>query len=182
MVVILILSSGSFSSARTGNTLSVVLAWTAPWLTPGDVAFLHPIVRKLAHLTVYAILALLWFRAFLRDTALTRGRAGACAFAISVAWAGVDELSQHFEPSRAGALGDVAIDALGSAVALGVAHWSWVRAVQLLGLSLLWVAALGGAAVIAVNLASGVPSGILWLTAPAAALILAARRWRTVRP
>jgi VanZ family protein len=182
MVVILWLSSGSFSSARTGSTLAAVLAWTAPWLTPGDVALLNLITRKVMHLTVYAILALLWFRAFLRDTSLTRGAAAAAAFGIGVAWAGLDEFRQLFEASRSGALRDVALDAAGSAMGLGVAHQGWARAAQWLGLGLLWVAAVGGAAVIAVDVATGVPAGALWLTAPAAALILAARRWRARRP
>jgi VanZ family protein len=177
MVVIFWLSSGSFSSERTGSTLAAVLAWTAPWLTSGDVALANWIARKLTHLSVYAILALLWLRAFLRDTALTRSGAAAGAFAISVAWAGLDESRQLFETSRSGALSDVALDAVGSAVGLGVAHRGPVCAARRLGLGLLWVAAVGGAALLALNLAAGVPSGALWFTAPAAALILVARRW-----
>jgi hypothetical protein len=43
---------------------------------------------------------------------------------------------------------------------------------------LLWLAAAGGAVALAVNYATGVPSGHLWVTVPAAALVLAARhRW-----
>lgn len=175
MAVILWMSSGYFSSVHTGSVLAALLAWTAPWLTPGEVNVLHALARKLAHLTTYGILALLWLRAFLRDTALTRGAAVASAFAISVAWAGVDEVRQHFVPSRSGTIGDVAIDAVGSAVALGFAHWRWLQVARVLGLMLLWFAAVGGAAALTMNLVSGVPSGLLWLTAPIAALVLAAR-------
>jgi VanZ family protein len=177
MAVILWMSSDDFSSTRTGSTLGALLAWAAPWLSPAEINMLHGLGRKLAHFTAYAILALLWFRALLRDTALTRGAAAAAAFAISLAWASVDEIRQHFVPSRAGTLGDVAIDAVGSAVALGFAYRNWVQAARVLGLTLLWFAAVGGIAMLAVNGATGVPSGALWFTAPAAALVLAARYW-----
>ena len=40
----------------------------------------------------------------------------------------------------------------------------------------LWAAAAGGTLVIAIDLASGVPAGVLWLTVPAAVLALALRR------
>jgi hypothetical protein len=49
--------------------------------------------------------------------------------------------------------------------------------------ALLWTAAVGGAALLAVNLFAGVASGLLWLTVPAAALVLAlARRRRRGAP
>jgi VanZ family protein len=180
MVIILWMSSDQFSSTHTGSTLGAFLAWVAPWLRPADVNLLHGLVRKLAHLTAYGMLALLWLRAFRRDTGLSRGAAAGVAFAISVAWAGVDEVRQHFVPSRTGTIGDVAIDAAGSALALGFAgfaHQGWLRVASVLGLILLWVAAVGGAAILAVNFSTSVPSGLLWLTTPTAALVLAARHW-----
>jgi VanZ family protein len=177
MAVILWLSSDHFSSAHTGEAFGAILAWVAPWLSPAEVDILHGLGRKLAHLTAYGILALLWLRAFQRDTALTRGTAAAGAFLISISWAGVDEFRQHFVPSRAGTVGDVVIDAAGSALALALAHWRWPQLARVFGLALLWFAAVGGAAVLAVNLASGVSSGLLWLTTPTAVLLLAGRRW-----
>ncbi|MGH7335923.1 MAG: VanZ family protein [Candidatus Rokuibacteriota bacterium] len=177
MAVILWLSSDHFSSVHTVSVVGTLLAWAAPWLSPAEITMLHGLGRKLAHLTAYGILALLWLRALLRDTGLTRGAAAGVAFAISVTWAGVDEIRQHFVPSRSGTIGDVAIDAAGSALALGFAHRSWPQVARALGLILLWFATVGGAAVLAVNLATGVPSGVLWLTTPTAALVLAARHW-----
>ena len=177
MVIILWMSSDQFSSAHTGSALGAFLAWAAPWLTPAEVNLFHGLGRKLGHLTTYGILALLWLRALVRDTGLTRGAAVGLAFAISVAWAGVDEVRQHFVPSRTGTIGDVAIDAAGSALALGFTHRSWPQVASLLGLILLWVATIGGAAILAVNLSTSVPSGLLWLTTPTAALALAARHW-----
>src|SRR5437867_4091744 len=48
---------------------------------------------------------------------------------------------------------------------------------------LLWLAAVGGAIVIAINAWAGVPSGLLWITTPAAGLMLLARaRLRRRKP
>jgi VanZ family protein len=177
MVIILWMSSGQFSSDRTGSAIGAILGWVAPWLSSAEIQTLHGLGRKLAHLISYAILALLWFRALVRDTALARGAAALLAFAVSVTWAGVDEVRQSFVPSREGSIGHVALDAVGSAIALGFAYRDWVRAAYVLGLILLWFAAVGGLAMLAVNLATGVSSGVLWFTVPTAALVLVAHYW-----
>ena len=70
------------------------------------------VLRKLAHVTEYAILGLLLARALERVPA---------AFALGVAYAVSDEIHQSFVEGRAGRALDVAIDAVG--VALGVALW-----------------------------------------------------------
>ena len=173
----MILSSGWFSSRHTHNALAGLLAWVAPWLDPADVAILHGTLRKAAHLAEYAILALLWFRALTRDTALRHGTAAGAALAICVAWAALDEVHQSFVPSRTASPGDVAIDAAGAMAALVVIRRDWLHTASVVTSLLLWVAAAGGAAVLAVDWATGVPPGSLRWTVPAAALALAARRW-----
>jgi VanZ family protein len=177
MAVVMILSSEFFSSQRTSGVLLGLLAWATPWLTPADVATLHGAFRKAAHFIEYAILAFLWFRAFVRDAVLTPGVAAAYAFGISLLWAGLDETHQHFVPSRSGSVGDVAIDAVGSLAALTIARRSSLRTAKALTAVLLWLAAAGGAGVLAINQLTGVPSGLLWVTVPAAAAMLSARRW-----
>jgi hypothetical protein len=58
-----------------------------------------------------------------------------------------------------------------------VARSGWRRVTSVATSALLWTAAAGGAGAIAVNLASGVRSGVLWLTVPVAtALLLVWRR------
>jgi hypothetical protein len=53
------------------------------------------------------------------------------------------------------------------------------RAIDRATAILLWLAAIGGAAVLAINWAAGVPSGIIWATVAAAIALLAVRRvWR----
>ena len=41
MAVIMVMSSGWFSSRHTGGVVVGLLAWVAPWLAPADVAALH---------------------------------------------------------------------------------------------------------------------------------------------
>ena len=62
------------------------------------------LLRKLAHVTEYAVLGALIQRAIGRPLP---------AFALGLAYAGSDELHQHFVPGRTGDPRDVAIDALG---------------------------------------------------------------------
>jgi VanZ family protein len=181
MGIIAALSSGSFSSRNTEGVIVGLLAWMAPWIAPADLAGLHGASRKVAHVVEYAILALLWFRALARDTALSRTLASAAVLGICVLWAALDEAHQYFVPSRTGSVQDVAIDTAGVLAALAIARQDWRHTVSALTALLLWLAAIGGALVLAVHEATGVPSGYLWVTVPLAAFALAARRWWTRR-
>jgi len=177
MAVIMLMSSGSFSSQRTGGVLLGLVAGLAPWLTPADVAALHGALRKATHFVEYAILAVLWFRTLIRARALPTWAAAVSAFAICVLWAALDETHQRFVPSRTGSVEDVAIDAAGSLAALAIARRTWLSTASALIALLLWLAAVGGAVVLAINQVTGVPSGHLWVTMPAAAGLLAGRWW-----
>lgn len=70
------------------------------------------VVRKLAHVTEYAILGALLVRALGRPWA---------AFLAGITYAVSDEIHQSFVPGRLGSPVDVAIDAAG--VAVGVVFW-----------------------------------------------------------
>jgi VanZ family protein len=78
------------------------------------------VLRKLAHMTEYGILWLLWSRA------LGEGRR-ALAAAIAIAYAATDEFHQTFVGGRHGTPVDVAIDAVGVALAwaLTTRTWEW---------------------------------------------------------
>jgi VanZ family protein len=175
MGVILWLGSGEFSSEETGFILGPFLFWLFPLATPADIAAWHGVLRKLAHVTVYAILALLWYRAFARGTRLSSGRVALLTLAVAVAWACVDEGHQSLVPSRTASLTAVAIDSVGASAAVGVVWVGW-RALAPLATALLWTAAIGGTALIGLNLLVGVGSGALWVTTPIAAAILLLRR------
>lgn len=181
MGVILWLGSGDFSATETSSILGPVLSWLFPLATPAEIAAGHAVLRKVAHLTVYAILALLWYRGLAQSARVAAGRSALIALGISLAWAGVDEIRQTLVASRTGTVRDVAIDAAGASVALAVRHLGW-RGVDGLASLLLWLAAAGGALMIALNLAAGVGSGVLWLTTPTAWLLLVLRRSSRARP
>jgi VanZ family protein len=74
------------------------------------------ILRKCAHLTEYAILGGLLYRALEREVP---------ALAAGIAYAATDELHQHFVRDRHGSPVDVAIDAIG--VAAGMLAWLRLR-------------------------------------------------------
>jgi VanZ family protein len=74
------------------------------------------ILRKGAHLTEYAVLGVLLYRALGREP---------LALAVGIAYAATDELHQYFVRGRHASPVDVAIDAVG--VAAGMLVWLRVR-------------------------------------------------------
>jgi len=74
------------------------------------------ILRKGAHVTEYALLGALLYRALSRE---------ALALAAGIAYAATDELHQHFVRGRHASPVDVAIDAVG--VAAGMLVWLRLR-------------------------------------------------------
>ena len=72
------------------------------------------VLRKLAHLSEYAVLAALLWRAL---------GSHRFAFALAVAYAATDELHQRFVAGRHAAFRDVVIDAAGAAVGLALVRY-----------------------------------------------------------
>jgi VanZ family protein len=179
MAVILSLSGDTFSDAATGSIIRPLLHALLPWASATTVDAVHWLIRKWAHLAEYAVLATLWFVALTHRARLSRRHAARGAFVIAVCWAVVDELYQAIGVSRSGSARDVGIDATGALVASFFTGFGWRDAVAYLTTALLWIAAVGGAGLIAVNLTVGVSSGVLWVTVPAAVALLV---WRRRRP
>jgi len=177
MAAIMWFSTGDFSAENTGNVLKPLLRWLLPGLTAPQIAAIHGLLRKSAHVTEYAVLAALWFVALTRERGLVARRAAWLAFLVAIGWAFLDELHQATDLSRTASAMDVAIDATGAVVASTIGRYGWGRALDVASASFLWVAAAGGAVVMALDLASGVAPGVLWLTVPAAMIALVLR-WR----
>lgn len=74
------------------------------------------VVRKLGHMAVFAILALLLWRA--AATMAARRRPWAWALAVAILYAATDELHQGFVAGRHPSAADVGIDAAGALIAI----------------------------------------------------------------
>jgi VanZ family protein len=179
MALILGLSTDAGSAEHTGSVLGPLLRWLLPWATPLQVEALHIAIRKAGHVTAYAVLAGLWTRALVAGARWSRPAGAWSAAAIAVAWALLDEGLQRTRPSRTGSPGDVAIDAAGALAVALLAAGGLGPAVHRATVALLWIAAAGGAALLALDALTGTPSGPLWLTTPLAALALII--WRRQR-
>jgi VanZ family protein len=163
-------SSGSFSAQVTGAMLLPLLEWLWPWSGSGLGALLHGAARKLAHLTEYAILAMLWWRALADRREPGRWRPFWLAFGITVVWAVVDELHQATVHSRTGSAADVVLDATGGAIALtalALARGSVGRAARFV----LATGLVGALLFLGLHYALGVGLRWLWAIAPGAWLI-----------
>lgn len=127
MLLIFLASGDLMSAEHTSRFLVPFLRWIAPEISPATVASIQFLIRKCAHLTEYAILAVLLWRAVDRGQHRFR-RAAALAFVIASLYAALDEYHQSFVPSRTGALQDVAIDCVGALLGLALcflaARWA----------------------------------------------------------
>ena len=89
----------------------------AMFCVPVLTALFHPLVRKAAHATEYAVLAMLLVR-WLAACLPGKRRVFMVAFGIACLYAVLDEAHQLLVPGRAGQAADVAVDALGAAFGL----------------------------------------------------------------
>jgi VanZ family protein len=126
---IFLASSASFSASNTSRFIQPLLVWLFPGISEASLLQAHFLVRKAAHFTEYALLALLAARAFLTSTG-ERLRRGwwLAAFALVAAVALLDEYHQSFLPSRTGTVYDSLLDMAGGASALALtALWRAAR-------------------------------------------------------
>ena len=121
MGVIFLLSTDEFSAQNTGSWFETVLRFLNLSFSEGTLRVLHFVLRKAAHLTGYAILALLFYRA-VHSGKLPRWnvKTALIAFGLAAAYAIVDEVHQSFTLSRTGSPMDVIVDWAGAAGGLAV--------------------------------------------------------------
>jgi VanZ family protein len=106
-------STDLMSSEHTSRIITPLLRWFDPGISDEMVAQVHLIVRKLAHILEYAVLASLLLRALRNLMANFRYRV-AFAFIGALLFAVTDEFHQSFVHSRTSSLGDVGIDCAGA--------------------------------------------------------------------
>ena len=117
-VVVLAASTDAFSGAQTGRFLEAILGALLQKVPHGFLVAANLTIRKLAHLTEYGILAWLLYRARGDTERVWDSHWARFALVGVLAVAVIDEVHQHFVPSRVGSPVDVAIDVLGAIVAL----------------------------------------------------------------
>jgi len=74
-------------------------------------------IGKIAHLTEYAILFILWFHAIYKNS-VVKGKNWIIPLVLTVLYAGSDEIHQLFIPTRTGMARDVIIDGIGGIIGL----------------------------------------------------------------
>jgi VanZ family protein len=120
IAVIWTLSGESFSGYSTSRIVGPLLRWLFPDISHETLRHAHFLVRKGAHLTEYAVLAVLSFRALRLSLHLSLLRVIGLALGLVLAVAGADELRQSLLPMRTGSLADVTLDFAGGALGLGL--------------------------------------------------------------
>src|SRR6266699_719331 len=118
LCLIFIGSTDLMSTEQTSRIIRPLLRWLKPDISMETIAQVQFIVRKCAHLTEYAILALLLWRALRRGTSL-KARTSILFIVVWLAcavFAASDEFHQSFVPSRTATLGDVLIDIWGAQI------------------------------------------------------------------
>ena len=164
-------STSGWSATDTAAFFAPALRWLWPGAAPEQIAALHWLSRKAAHATEYGLLAALWHRAHATREAPGRWRA---PLALSILTASLDELHQATTLTRTGSVADVLLDTAAAGTVL-IARGGRARpALRWLTGALLWLAAGGGTALIAVHWAADVPSGCLWWSVPASWIALGA--------
>jgi len=118
MAFIFVMSTQLGAGENTSRILGPLLNWLFPGIAPETISGLRFVVRKFAHVTEYAVLFLLCFRALKLTRPGSFPVMAIPALLIAVTYAATDEWHQTFVPSRAGAISDVMIDACGALCAM----------------------------------------------------------------
>ncbi len=124
-------STDLMSAAHTSRFVEPLLRWLFHGISQDAVNGFHLVIRKCGHLTEYAVLGFLMWRACGPQDSQAGKRTDwarlRLALAISALYAATDEFHQTFVPSREGMVSDVMIDVCGAAIGLAltalVAAW-----------------------------------------------------------
>jgi VanZ family protein len=117
MVFIFIASTDLMSAEHTSRFLVPFLRWLKPDISPEALGTIHFFVRKAAHVTEYAILAVLVWHALSTNSPST-WRQPLIVIAIGASYAAADEFHQSFVATRTASAHDVMIDCCGVVTAL----------------------------------------------------------------
>ena len=115
-------STNVMSADHTSRYIGPLLLWLKPGLSPNTTWIIVVIARKCAHVSEYAILALLLWRAFRSISALCTKTSmvfGAVLLGCAL-FAASDEFHQTFVKSRTPSVRDVLLDVAGALLGLWI--------------------------------------------------------------
>lgn len=115
--LIAVFSTNNFSAEETSRILRPFLEWLLGALPQSRFDFIHFLVRKAAHLVVYASLSALWFRARRGPRSGWQLSWALLALLVTMLVALADEFHQALLPSRTGNPWDVLLDSFGALLA-----------------------------------------------------------------
>jgi VanZ family protein len=118
--VIFVGSTSVMSAEHTSRYIVPFLFWLKPGMSPKTIWIILVVARKCAHVTEYAVLALLLWRA-LRSVPLLRTRTSIVFGAVLLGcalFAASDEFHQMFVKSRTPSVRDVLLDVTGALLGL----------------------------------------------------------------
>ena len=115
--IILAAANDHLSGAQTGGFLERVLALVTPHVSQSFIDTANFVIRKLAHLTEYALLSWLWFRAWRGARRGWMPRWSLAAVVLVIVIASLDEWKQSHTATRDGTPRDVVLDSCGAVLA-----------------------------------------------------------------
>jgi len=122
MLVIFTASSDRLSLEHSSRLIGPFVHWLFPHLSDGAVHAVVMFARKCAHLTEYAVLALLLWRTLRKppepNVPAWRWSEAGLALTLATLYAASDEIHQAFIPTRQGSVWDVLLDTTGAAIGL----------------------------------------------------------------
>ena len=126
MAVIFSASNDRRSYEHSSRFFEPLLRWLFPHMPESEIHAIHHLIRKCAHMTEYAVLTLLFWRA-VRKPAKSNPRPWSWPEArltllLVMLYAATDEFHQQFVATRTSLVSDVFIDTAGGAAAL-LALW-----------------------------------------------------------
>lgn len=130
MALIFSASSDSKSFVHSSRIIAPLMHWLFPHASEDTVNTVVVVFRKCAHLSEYAVLAFLFWRALRRpekiDSRPWSWRLAAYSVMLVAAYASTDEFHQLFVPTRHASIIDVMIDTTGAAIGM-LALWAlWI--------------------------------------------------------
>ena len=126
-LVIIVMSTDTFSAEHTGAVLKHILQWIDPSMTAAQFEIIHRFIRKSAHFTEYFVFGLLLYRAVRGARGGWRWSWGLTALFLAASYSALDEIHQAFVASRHASPYDSLLDTTGALFAM-FCLWLWFRA------------------------------------------------------